>query len=587
LNERVVHTLPYTAAMRTAARIPVVVLGLFFAACGGVDLVEDGEDDVFLDGKSDGNGVREGSPGALAALALCNDPAVDGARLSSGARISRRVADGIVAARPFATLAQLDRVKYVGPATLARLVDHALAEGYPKAGGTSDVIFSPQPYEDSHNVRVAGLIQRAARSLDIAMYSYSDTRIAAALEDAVRRGVKVRFLFDTAAEDRKLSGPALLASKSGRLEAMGIEVRWVNKVMHHKFVLIDGPRDDAAHARGATLVTGSGNWSNGAATRYDENTLFLANVPELALRFQREFDLLWNHSRPVDANPALAWERSGRSVTDADLAAADDAGLHALFTSANFSVSGDTFRIDGRDEISTALVAAIKGARRSIHVASGHLRSRPVAEALMARAEDGLDLRVYLDGQEYISESTHRQQERELAACIAGAGSSASKLRDCYDRGFLFGYAVGRGAIQVRYKYYAYRWDASYAEQMHHKYLIVDGETLYTGSYNLSDNAEHNTFENLLVFSGAAYAGLVARYEDNFERIWDTGRVEGRLAALRAQLAGTGPVPLVFAPMALTWDEVGALKRDLLLACPAANSEPYRTEPTTHRTCPR
>jgi phosphatidylserine/phosphatidylglycerophosphate/cardiolipin synthase-like enzyme len=415
------------------------------------------------------------------------------------------------------------------------------------------VIFSPQPYEQSHAVRVAKVIDGAKHSLDIAMYSYSDARIAAALSSAVARGVKVRFLFDTAAEDRKLTGAALLASKSGRLEQQGIEVRWVNKVMHHKLMIADGPRDEGTRAATATLVTGSGNWSNGAATRYDENTLFFTGAAELVLRVQREFDLLWSHSRPIDANPALAYELASHAPSDADMKAADDPNAHVYCTSANFSVNGTTFRTEGRNELSDALVAAIAGAKRSIHVASGHLRSRPVSEALMARTADGLDIRVYLDGQEYVSAS--------------------------------FGYAVARTGIAVRYKYYAYRWDASYAEQMHHKYLIIDGETLYTGSYNLSDNAEHDTIENMLRLGGTAHARLVAAFEDNFERLWDTGRVEGRLAALRTQIAAGGAIPLVFPPMALDHAEITKLKSELRAACPAADSEPYRTDPPAHQRC--
>ena len=79
----------------------------------------------------------------------------------------------------------------------------------------------------------------------------------------------------------------------------------------------------------------------------------------------------------------------------------------------------------------------------------------------------------------------------------------------------------------MRFKYYSYRWHYSTAKQMHHKYLLIDGDELYTGSYNLSDNAEHNTFENMLVFRGLPFGALISAYQDNFLALWDTARDDG------------------------------------------------------------
>lgn len=450
----------------------------------------------------------------------------------------------------------------------------------------TDVVFSPQPAEDSHNVRVARLIGEAERTLDIAMYSLSDADVRAALATAVLRGVEVRMLFETASEDRKLSGDALQRSKSGELERDGVDVRWVNKILHHKFMLVDGPRDAFDAADRGFLVTGSANWSPGAATIYDENTLFLRGHDELTLRMQREFEHLWAHSRDFVGDPELASRPSALAIDDA--AIVDGPDTHVYFTSANFDVrGGDTFVVNGGDEIADVLVDAIAGATRSIHLASGHLRLRAVAEALIARAAEvpALDIRVYLDGQEFIAESTHDGQVDDFNSCLAAAGDDPAKRRTCEDRGFLYGFAVGAAGVDVRYKYYAYRWHASYARQMHHKYMVIDGDELWTGSYNLSSNAEHNTFENMLVFRGAGSAELVARYEDNFAAIWDTGRDVGALAALHAEIDEGGAIPLVFPAMALTHSEVDDLKRRIRKACPAVDSAEFRKRPEAHRRC--
>lgn len=532
---------------------------------------------------------------ALSIVAMVNDPATTAAVLRGGGVTSRATknllthrdgADGQARTAdddPFDMLAEVDAVSQVGTATIRKLAELAEARGYLEAQRRREVsvIFSPQPIATSHNARVAELIYGAERSIDVAMYSYSDPGIQAALADATARGVKVRFLFDTASNDRKLTGAQLQSSRSGRLESIGVDVRWVNKIMHHKFMIVDGPRDSLDAAKTAHVVSGSGNWSNGAATKYDENTLFLSAMPEVALRMQREFDTLWEGSRDLVANPELVFEASSIDISDADLPVSP--GFDALFTSANFTANGDTFSLTGADTVADGLVAAIDAAEDRIYVASGHLRSRPVSEALMRkRAEDpGIEIRVYLDGQEYISASTHTKQETDLEACLLLATTEAKK-RSCRDKGFLFGFAVGEAGIDVRYKYYAYRWDVSYAAQMHNKFLIVD-DALYTGSYNLSDNAEHNTFENMLVFRGPEFRELVGEYEEKFESMWSTG--EGKLEGLMDTIRTDTTIPIVFEAMSLSWEEVRALKSLIAAECPAVNSADYRQNAASHLSC--
>ena len=536
----------------------------------------------------------EGSAEARAILALVNDTRVGAGELIDH-NVPSRGAKALVAHRdgpdatpatadddPFDTIRELKGVSGVGRVTLDRLLAYAKEKGL--MGGGVKVVFSPQPaWEQSHLAQIVALIDGAQESLDVAMYSYSDAKIGHALERAAARGVNVRFVFETAGEDKSLDGAALAASKSGRLEAAGVDVRYVNKIMHHKFVLVDGPRHSADKASTARLASGSANWSSSAALKFDENTIVVeGGQPNLVLKFQREFDHMWSHSRDLVSKP-FEQTMSTLEITDALVGAPSD--VDALFTSANFSVRDTTFSSTGANTVADALVAAIAGAQRSIHIASGHLRSRPVAEALLAKraAAPALDIRVYLDGQEYIAAGTHRIQEQKRQDCIERAFPSESKIRLCNDKGFLFGYQIGEAGISVKYKYYAYRWDHSYAPQMHHKYMVIDGATLYSGSYNLSDNAEHATFENMTVWRGPANAAIVKSFEDNFESIWQTG--QGKLAELDGQIEQDPRFPIVFEPMALSWSEVTALKQKIRAKCPAVDSAAFRSNAAAHRFC--
>ena len=582
----------------------ILGLTLSILALGGctMDLESpDGIDDVGVvaGGKADGSDYSECELAQVAAW-LNEGPDVD---TLENAGVHSRAATNLVRHRDgadgafgtgdddlFADIAEVDAVSWVGPVAISQLVD-AVADRCTVTPPTAseEVIFSPQDYETSHLARVAGLIDGAETSIDIAMYSFSDRGIQDALQRAVSRGVTIRMIFETASSDR--SSPA--GTASARLEDMGIEVRWINKIMHHKFAIIDGARTDLAAAANATLVTGSGNWSNSAGTRYDENTLFFHGNVELALRYQREFNHLWDNGRLFVHNesiPAL----EAIAIAESDIP--DDPTVDAVFTSANFNVTqsaryGATFSVvRGQNTVADRWVDLISHAQRSIRIASGHLRSRPIAEALIAahEANPDLDIRVYLDGQEYLAASTHAIQESDLATCLDAAGTSVARREDCLDSGFLFSYQVHEAGIALRYKYYAYRWDYSYAVQMHDKLMIVDDETVITGSYNLSDNAEHATMENDVIFTGPTHRALVDAYIDAFDQMWVTGEADGLYRALTDQIVeATGDFPIVFDAMALDWDQVTELKRVIRDNCPDINSTDYRTNAAAHRYCNR
>jgi len=448
-----------------------------------------------------------------------------------------------------------------------------------------DVVFSPQEYNNSHLARIRTLIDQAQQSIDIAIYSFGDSAISEALAAAVQRGIRVRLVFETARADQ--TDPA--NTKSSRLEDLGVDVRYVNKIMHHKFIIIDGPRESLDAANTAMLVTGSANWSGSAATRYDENTVFIQGHPEALLRYQRQFNLLWNYSRDLAWNPALEWFAS-MAIGDGDMV--DEPDFDAIFTSDNFVVKqsshGPTFSVvSGRNTVADRLVALIMSAKTSIHIASGHLRSRPVSEALMAKAaqDPQVEIRVYLDSQEYISSWYHSKQQRKLKDCLEAAGDSVCKHQKCLDKGFLFGYALKLAGIDVRYKYYAYRWHYSYAPQMHNKFVIIDHSTLASGSYNLSDNAEHATMENVAIYDAATFGPLVAAFETQFESLWRTGEGDRYNALLDEVKTSKEGFPIVFPAMSLDWDEVTALKGAIKANCPVINSDDYRKKPQKHLYC--
>lgn len=57
-------------------------------------------------------------------------------------------------------------------------------------------------------------------------------------------------------------------------------------------------------------------------------------------------------------------------------------------------------------------------------------------------------------------------------------------------------------------------------DHMHHKFMVVDGKTVLTGSYNWTRSAETRNEENLVSIDDPH---LASRFMDEFERIWTNG----------------------------------------------------------------
>ncbi|WP_240153412.1 phospholipase D-like domain-containing protein [Erwinia amylovora] len=62
------------------------------------------------------------------------------------------------------------------------------------------------------------------------------------------------------------------------------------------------------------------------------------------------------------------------------------------------------------------------------------------------------------------------------------------------------------------------RLDARYAI-MHHKFMVVDGDTVQTGSFNYTASAATRNAENALLVQGSPE--LAKSYQDEFNHLWN------------------------------------------------------------------
>lgn len=122
-----------------------------------------------------------------------------------------------------------------------------------------------------------------AKTIDIAVYSITNDFLVDTLQDAHKRGAKIRIITDYLQSQGR-------NSLIPKLRNMGIPVRTnksektnklIHKIMHNKFAIFNNKY----------VATGSYNWTNSATQRNAENCIFLENAER---KYRREFEHLWD-----------------------------------------------------------------------------------------------------------------------------------------------------------------------------------------------------------------------------------------------------------------------------------------------------
>ncbi|MEO1350502.1 MAG: phospholipase D-like domain-containing protein [Cyanobacteria bacterium J06635_15] len=171
------------------------------------------------------------------------------------------------------------------------------------AGASVKVQFSPtskrQPWAKSVNGLISDTLARSQRSIDLALFVFSDQAIGNRLYNQHQAGVQVRslidpgFIYRSYSEGLDMLGLSLPDHRcqyenqnqpwQQPILAVGTPQLATGDKLHHKFALID---DD-------TVIVGSQNWSKAGNQENDENLLVITN-DLVAAHFRREFERLYS-----------------------------------------------------------------------------------------------------------------------------------------------------------------------------------------------------------------------------------------------------------------------------------------------------
>jgi phosphatidylserine/phosphatidylglycerophosphate/cardiolipin synthase-like enzyme len=136
------------------------------------------------------------------------------------------------------------------------------------------------------------------------------------------------------------------------------------------------------------------------------------------------------------------------------------------------------------DPVANVILREINGAKKSIHLLMYSLTDHEIADALIAAAKRGVDVKIVFD----------KSQGEEKNSLTDEVIEALGPKRAVYRNG------KGRGI-------------------MHEKMAIYDGLTVTLGSYNWTNNAKANNWENLIVLRDTHIASECSA---EFQRVWQS-----------------------------------------------------------------
>ena len=145
---------------------------------------------------------------------------------------------------------------------------------------------------------ISEIINHATESIDLALFVFSEQKLADTLQQKQQEGIKIQGVFDSSFAYRYYSEvlDMLGVTLYLRCQPEADNNPWVNPIdtvgiptiapgdkLHHKFAAIDD----------RVVISGSHNWSQ-AANQNNDETLIAIDNPTVARHFVREFDRLYS-----------------------------------------------------------------------------------------------------------------------------------------------------------------------------------------------------------------------------------------------------------------------------------------------------
>jgi phosphatidylserine/phosphatidylglycerophosphate/cardiolipin synthase-like enzyme len=384
-------------------------------------------------------------------------------------------------------------------------------------------------------------INSARKSVDVAVQELRLPRIAQALVHRHRSGIKVRLIVENLYNrPLNLTAPqlAVLPKREQERYAELVQLADANKdgslseaeissgdalaivrdagipviddtadgskgsgLMHHKFVVIDGK----------TVIVTSANFTTSdihgdfksAASRGNPNNLLKLESPELAKLFAQEFSIMWGDGPGRKPDSKFGVKKPMRPIA------------RVLVGSATVAVqfSPATSKTPWQQTPNGLIDQTLANAKTSVNLALFVFSAQQLANTLETKSQQGVGIRALVD-----SSFVYRPYSETMD--MMGASLLQNCKLEVENRPWMKPLTtVGMPKLSA-------------GDRLHHKFGVVDGKTVITGSHNWSEAANRANDETLLVIESAIVA---AHFEREFDRLYQ-GAILGIPARIKQKM---------------------------------------------------
>ncbi|NJL85555.1 MAG: competence protein ComE [Leptolyngbyaceae cyanobacterium SM1_1_3] len=398
-------------------------------------------------------------------------------------------------------------------------------------------------YGDDLEQEIIDTLAQAKTSIDIAVHELNLPNIAQALSDRAQSGVRVRVIFENkyskpfyaknltglAERDRyKVSESVALIdiNGDGRIAPAEIDQRDAYTIlqkanipvlddtadgskgsglMHHKIAVVDNH----------TVLAGSANWTVSGIhgdmlapeTRGNANALLRIQNPELAQQFTDEFELMWGDGLQGQPDSLFGLQKPYRAARQV---AVSGSAVTVQFSPTSQSQSWAA-------SVNGLIGKTLDGAAQSIDMALFVFSDQKIVNQLAQKSAAGVKVRSLIDP-EFLYRSYSEALDM-LGVAIPDHRCQYEANNQPWRSPIL---TVGAPALSA----------LPQGDKLHHKFALLDSNTVIVGSQNWSKAANQTNDENLLVIRNVRVA---AHFQREFERLYQDA-VTGMTAGLRRRL---------------------------------------------------
>ncbi len=373
-------------------------------------------------------------------------------------------------------------------------------------------------------------IRQATTSIDVAVQELRLPKVAQALAQRAREGIKIRVIlentysrpwsdfspaeiqdFDQRQRNRYQEFVQLAdIDGNGKLSQKEIQKRDAlvilenanipliddtadgsrgSGLMHHKFIVIDGQK---VLVSSANLTTSGihGDFFK-PASRGNANHLLKIDSSKLAQIFTKEFELMWGDGPQGKADSQFGLQKPERPTKQV-FVGNTSVKVHFSPTSPSQPYAAST---------NGAIAEVVKTANNTTDLALFVFSDQKIANVLAEQYQQGVEIRALLDpsfAYRFYSEGLDM-----LGIALAGSNCQYELDNQPWPKQLS---SVGVPTLPP-------------GDKLHHKFAVVDGQTVIAGSHNWTAAANHQNDETLLAIKNATVA---AHFTREFERLYGT-----------------------------------------------------------------